>query len=82
MDESFTIEENEMYEAFGFDNEEDYQAALVNLEGGEYPDLQEGYSFQGNRTGTGIVNHGYYEWLRELDSEYIKTHNVKLRWER
>ena len=82
MDESFTIEENEMYEAFGFDNEEDYQAALVHMGKGEYPDLQEGYTFQSNCTGTGIVHHGYHEWLRELDKEYIKTHEVKLRWER
>jgi hypothetical protein len=32
-------------------------------------DLEEGYTFQSNATGTGIVNIGYYEWMREIQVE-------------
>jgi hypothetical protein len=34
-------------------------------------DLVEGYQHQSNSSGTGIVNVGHYEWLREADSEEI-----------
>jgi hypothetical protein len=34
-------------------------------------DLIEGYQYQSNSSGTGIVNTGHYEWLREADADEI-----------
>lgn len=41
-----------MYEAYGFDTDAD----MAKHEG-EWPDLVEGYSYQSNATGSGIVAH-------------------------
>ena len=44
----------------------------------EYPELQEGYQYQSNASGTGIVETGYYEWLQELTPEYLCEAKIKL----
>lgn len=72
VDESQTIDEDDVPEAYGF---YDDNAALKLRQAGEladagegdYPELQEGYYHQSNANGTGIVNVGHYAWLRELD---------------
>lgn len=49
---------DKVYEAYGFDNEFAFHAAIkIAEETKNYPDLLEGYSFQSNSTGTGIVEH-------------------------
>ncbi len=72
IDASKTINADEMWEAYGFDNEAAYQERVTQLANpyndGEYPDLSEGYQYQSNSSGTGIVNVGYYEWYREAEA--------------
>jgi hypothetical protein len=70
IDESPTIDETDVPEAYGFDGA---HAALrprqagerADAGDGEYPELVEGYEHQDNASGTGIVNVGHYAWLRE-----------------
>ena len=59
------IPEEDMPEAYGFDTLEELQAA-------EWPDLAEGYSYQSNATGTGIVAHDLNgESLNELTPDLL-----------
>jgi len=39
----------------------------------EYPELSEGYEYQSNASGTGIVNVGHYSWMREADLDEVKV---------
>lgn len=71
IDESTTIAESDVPEAYGFDGPNgalELRHATERAEAGlgEYPDLQEGYQYQDNASGTGIVWVGYHESLREL----------------
>ena len=66
VDGMATIEPAELPEAYGFDSQAELDAAV---ESGEWPDLIEGYEFQSNASGTGIVDVGHYAWLRELTLE-------------
>lgn len=90
IDESRSIELDEVPEAYGFwihgdnklwwakDEESDriygpysskesaHDAVYTIMESQER-DLAEGYEYQPNGTGTGIVNVGHYVWLSELD---------------
>lgn len=43
------------------------------------PDLLEGYEYQSNSSGTGIVNVGHYAWLRELTHDDIDAFNLIVR---
>lgn len=54
-----------------FDTREDAIAyALQYIQENEL-DLIEGYQYQSNFTGTGIVNTGHYEWIREANADEI-----------
>lgn len=74
IDESATIPKEELYEAYvddegnGFDSQEAFDAYIAKVDIGEceHPDLAEGYEYQSSFTGTGVVNVGYYAWLREM----------------
>lgn len=74
IDEAATIPESEVPEAYGFYGE---HAALelrhavehADAGAGEYPELVDGYEYQSNASGTGIVNVGHYAWLREMKRE-------------
>ena len=64
------IPEEDMPEAYGFDTLEELQAA-------EEPDLVEGYSYQSNATGSGIVQHDLNgEALDELTPDLL----AELEW--
>ena len=82
IDELTTVPESELYEAFGFDNQADYDAKIAELraETGdvEWPELIEGYRYQSNFTGTGIVSVGHYENLSPLTTEYLKESGIQL----
>ena len=38
---------------------------------GEYPELVEGYEYQSNSSGTGIVDMGHYAWMREIHASHV-----------
>lgn len=67
IDESTPIDQSEVPEAYGFENQEALDAAVACAKDGDYPELVEGYELQSNSTGTGIVDVGHYAWLEELD---------------
>lgn len=78
-DEMEPIADDELHEAYGFDTREELDAAVTHAEeNGEYLDLTDGYSYQANATGTGIVNHGYYEGLEELTHDHIDRLEISL----
>jgi hypothetical protein len=58
-----TVPEDELYEAYGFNSNEELQKAEADE---EWPELAEGYSYQANASGTGVVYHGHHEGLTEL----------------
>ena len=68
-----TIAESEVWEAYGYDTVEAYVKFCDGDNNGDWPDLIEGYRYQDNTTGTGIVNVGDYEWQAE-----VKTSTVEL----
>lgn len=47
-------------------------------ETGEWPELIEGYQFQSNSSGTGIVYVGHHEWIRQVDRDLLIAHEVKI----
>ena len=66
------IPEEEVYEAYGFDTDAD----MAKHEG-EWPELVEGYSYQSNATGSGIVAHDLNgESLDELTTDLL----AELEW--
>jgi hypothetical protein len=77
-DEMEPIPASELYEAYGFDTEEEYKESVRRTDEEDIPDLIEGYSYQANATGTGIVNHGHYEGLTELTNEIIETLKISI----
>jgi hypothetical protein len=40
--------------------------------GNDYPELIEGYEYQSNSSGTGIVAVGHYAWMREIDPSDVR----------
>jgi hypothetical protein len=54
-----------------FDSREDAIAFVLQYIGENELDLIEGYRYQDNSTGTGIVNTGHYEWIRLADADEI-----------
>ncbi|MBL4769345.1 MAG: hypothetical protein JKY94_16855 [Rhodobacteraceae bacterium] len=66
--------ESDLHEAYGFDSDPEFQAAIKALPEGEYLDLSEGNYNQGNASGTGIVWLGY-DW--RIDP-YFKESGIKL----
>jgi len=98
VDESETIPESEIPEAYGFDGwdsdgekseteyspetaEERFKAAVKKAEAGkrDYPELVEGYEYQSNSSGTGIVSVSHYVWLRELVREDLGCFHLHIR---
>jgi hypothetical protein len=67
-DELPTVPADELFEAYGFDTDAAYQQAVADA-GDNGIDLAEGYTYQANASGTGIVNHGYHEALEPLNLE-------------
>lgn len=44
----------------------------------ELPDLVEGYEYQPNASGTGIVNVGHYAWLQELTRPLAREYGIAI----
>ena len=76
IDELPTIATSEVYEAYGFDDQASFDQALENDP--DSLELDEGYRYQSNATGTGIVNVGLYEGLSPLTTEYVKQAGIKI----
>jgi hypothetical protein len=84
IDESPTIDATDVPEAYGVygdDAERKLRQAVELAEAGdgEYPELVEGYEFQSNATGTGIVDVGHYAWLRQMRREDTADYRVVIR---
>lgn len=77
IDELPTIPESELYEAYGFETQADFDARFDD-DLYEWSELAEGYRYQSNFTGTGIVNIGHYESLSPLTTDYLKQSGIKL----
>ena len=60
--EALDLEEKRVFKQWG----DDAQAGLR-----DHPDLIEGYEYQSNSSGTGIVDIGHYFWQREADLSQI-----------
>ena len=45
----------------------------------EYPELIEGYHYQSNSSGTGIVSVSDYEWIRELKTSDLEEWGINLQ---
>lgn len=87
IDECATIPESEVPEAYGFYSSDHADPAKALRDAadaahaglGEYPELVEGYEYQSNCTGTGIVDVGRYAWLREMTREDCATIRLTIR---
>ncbi len=92
IDEAPTVDDSQVPEAYGFDGDgESYghgetaadklrQAVeLAEAGDGEYPELVEGYSYQANSTGTGIVDVGHYAWLRPFARDDAREIRLVIR---
>jgi len=68
LDEQPTIPDDEVREAYGFDTQE----AMGKAREDDNPiELIEGYEYQANCTGTGIVNVDHYTWISEATIESL-----------
>jgi len=81
LDEILTpIEQNEIPEAYGFYGENAEHAFAIACENEAEMDLTEGYQFQPNSTGTGIVSTDLNgEALDKLDSKLWKDLGLKIK---
>jgi len=77
IDELPTIPESEVYEAYGFETQADFEARFDD-DLYEWSELAEGYRYQSNCTGTGIVSIGHHESLSPLTTDYLKQSGIKL----
>ena len=82
LDETPTIDESELWEAHGFDSVEEFKLAVAasdfDWDRWNYGGLAEGYQYQSNFTGTGIVNEGFYAWLQELTPAYMLETGIRI----
>lgn len=78
IDESVTILESELHEAYGLTLEE-FKALDSDVDECLELQLQEGYRYQSNFTGTGIVETGHYEHLEPLTTEYVKAAGIVVK---
>lgn len=76
LDESPTISEEDVPEAYGYDSVEELNKVL---EDGDYPELLEGYQYQANFSGTGIVYVGLNGEMLERYSKYHYNNGLKLK---
>ena len=80
VDNAPTIEASEVPEAYGFDSQAELDRVVQSAEEtGDYPELIEGYQYQDNASGTGIVATGHYENLFEVTPEYLRESGIIVR---
>ena len=74
------ISDDEIPEAYGFASQDELDSAVALARDGkrEYPDVIEGYSYQSNSTGNGIVSPSYNEALDLLTDELAKRLEVEI----
>jgi hypothetical protein len=72
VDETKSIDPDEVNEAYGLDEGE-------QIVGFDLLDLVEGYEYQANSTGTGIVNMGHYAWMEPLTKEIAERHGIVIQ---
>jgi len=61
IDESPTIDVDDIHEAYDMSKDEfEAKSHAERNEDGDWPDLVEGYEYQSNATGSGIVNVGHF----------------------
>ena len=85
IDESPTISDelSDIAEAYGYygpdclnDAGESWHDAVRGAKNCEnFPELIEGYEYQSNMSGTGIVDVGHYAWLREAEAADFQNDN-------
>lgn len=78
IDQCPTIQESEIYEAYGFDSVAEYQAAI---DSGDTDDIAliEGYQYQANASGTGIVAVGHHESLDPLTPSLLRALDLNIQ---
>lgn len=77
------IELSEVPEAYGCESQEELDRLVAQAEEtGDYPELIDGYEYQPNASGTGIVPVDYNEFLEPLTPELLKDLGLQLRLER
>lgn len=86
IDEATPIPEAEVPEAYGFYGAQAalrlrHARELADAGEQEHPELVEGYEYQSNATGTGIVNVSDYAWLREWSRDDLDTLRLVIRSE-
>ncbi len=73
------ISPDEVHEAYGFDSDAELQQAVALAEAtGDYPELVEGYAYQPNAVGTGIVDVGHYGRLWTLTLDEIRRGDISV----
>lgn len=72
LDQAETIPDADMWEAYGFKDKVTFEQ-WYTTPGGEDRDLTDGYRWQPNFTGTGIVHVGLYYWI-----ERVHLHSLEL----
>jgi len=78
-DEMRPVPEDEVHEAYGFDTRAEFDAAVRKLDGsGDYLELTDGFYYQSNASGTGIVFPGYHEALEELTPALAERLGVEI----
>jgi hypothetical protein len=77
LDISWTVEVEDLYQAYGFDSEEIYKKSEKLRSENDYFDLMEGYYYQSNFTGTGIVELGDWKLYRYDHTSEKKNYNKK-----
>jgi hypothetical protein len=90
LDESPTIPESDVPEAYGYHDNGPIETAKQRLDAdvkaaidgvADYPELLEGYEYQPNSSGTGIVSVSEYAWLREFEYEDFERYHIGLQIE-
>ena len=79
IDETETVPDYELHEAYGFDTKEELQAHAEDQDKPD-PELVEGYHYQANATGTGIVHVDPYATINPVDlSEVLDMAKIKVK---
>lgn len=61
----------DMYQAYGYDTDEQYQEARATLDSTESPELAEGYYYQESFDNTGIAELGA-DWIYRMDYDIVR----------
>lgn len=79
IDERPTVAPDDLWMAYGFDSPEEYDAAVMEAKesGHDWPDLAEGYTYQSNASGTGIVDTSEFT-IVELTRDLMKKHGIEV----